>query len=242
MMHRRPGGRSRRNIGGAPILSPGTIPGLVGWWRADKNVTLSTGVSSWGDILGISSPFTQATGANQPTLTASDANFNNLPSVTGNGTTQFLLSTNIALSNNTTTFVWMVQRLLSGAANNEWIEFNTATAIFELRGTGVGNAQPTVFASPDSGTPWGTSILGATKAMYGYASGTVIGVNVSNGIEVQTAHTSTSYPATNCALFGRNGSLLMNVSIAELIIGTQVPSSGTLAALQKYAVARYGIV
>jgi hypothetical protein len=72
-------------------LSLGTA--LVGWYRADMNVTSSGGVvSAWGDSSGNSGPtFSQTTSGNRPTLNVSDATYNNQNSISFlNTDSQFL--------------------------------------------------------------------------------------------------------------------------------------------------------
>ena len=51
------------------------------WWRASEGITLNgSDVASWEDIIQ-SIPLSQATAANQPVWNATDANFNNKPSI-----------------------------------------------------------------------------------------------------------------------------------------------------------------
>jgi hypothetical protein len=66
-----------------------------GWWRASDGITLNgSDVSSWVDIVN-SIPLNQATAANQPVYNATDANFNNKPSISFNRLSlEYLVSPN----------------------------------------------------------------------------------------------------------------------------------------------------
>lgn len=230
----------------SPATSGGFLPsqlsGIQDWWRSDSGITTATGVSHWvGKVNGID--LAQATGANQPSFNATDANFNGRPSLTGNGTSQVLTTSSNLTMGTTTAFVWFVGRQIAGAANNEYFAIGpSAVPQFELRGTGASNGQPQVFntITGQSGTAWGSSIIGATKAVYCYTSGTVCGVNVSNGIEVDAAVTSATFTANPMAIFGRQTSLFMNLALAEIIVCNVLPSSTQLAALEAYAQGLYG--
>ena len=64
----------RHSGGGAPAITPDLYK-PVAWWRADSGVTIGTGASDWLDRTG-NYLVSQATGSQQPTLNASDPNFN----------------------------------------------------------------------------------------------------------------------------------------------------------------------
>ena len=66
------------------------------WLRADKGTTIATGVSAWADQSGTGDAnknATQATGSMQPTLTASDAAYNNQATLHFSAAAQQLLAT-----------------------------------------------------------------------------------------------------------------------------------------------------
>lgn len=67
------------------LPAPLTIASLVAWYRADKGITIATGVSQWNDQSGTGDAnknAIQATGANQPTLNASDVNYGGQATIT----------------------------------------------------------------------------------------------------------------------------------------------------------------
>ena len=79
-------------------------PGLLIWLRADSSVAVATGVSSWVSRVitqpALASPFNaiQATGSAQPTLNATDAAFNNQPTISFSAVGLQYLSAPFALS------------------------------------------------------------------------------------------------------------------------------------------------
>lgn len=76
--------------------TPASVSGLFGWWRADaSDITIATGVSAWVDRVN-GHALTQATGANQPSFSASDANFNDHGSITFDGSNDYLMSSESA--------------------------------------------------------------------------------------------------------------------------------------------------
>lgn len=96
-MSRREARQNRRagSIVTAPLPVPQQIAGLQFWVRADKGVTIDTGVSSWTDSSGTGDSaknLTQSTPANQPTLTASDASYGGKPSILFSGASVLLAS------------------------------------------------------------------------------------------------------------------------------------------------------
>lgn len=76
--------------GGAPTpdFAPTTISGVVDWHRAGLGTTPDTGIKWWDDQSGTGDSakrLVQLTGANQPTLNASDAAYNNRATLSLNG-------------------------------------------------------------------------------------------------------------------------------------------------------------
>jgi hypothetical protein len=66
---------------------PSSLANLFSWHKADTGVTLNGGnVASWADQSGNGYTYSQGTAANQPAYNATDASFNNLPSMTFDGT------------------------------------------------------------------------------------------------------------------------------------------------------------
>lgn len=84
--------RSRRRRALAAFL-PTDLDGLVLWLRADRGITIATGVSQWDDLSGSGNHVTQATGASQPAyLTTGGAN--NRPFLRFDGVNDVLTNSN----------------------------------------------------------------------------------------------------------------------------------------------------
>ncbi len=73
-----------------PTRDPDQIPGLYTHYEANDSVLNGTSVSQLNDKTGNNNHIKQATAADQPSYTASDADFNNRASITFNGTSDFL--------------------------------------------------------------------------------------------------------------------------------------------------------
>lgn len=73
-------------------FSPTDLPNLFAWYRADLGVTDSSGITNWNDQsgTGVSQKNLTATGTAKPTLNATDAAYNNKPTVSFNGTTNWM--------------------------------------------------------------------------------------------------------------------------------------------------------
>ena len=80
---------------GTVVFGPPTLPDLVAWYRADLGITTVTGaVSAWADQSGVGTGKTlaQGTAANRPAYNASDAGYNNQPTMTFDGSNDRLAS------------------------------------------------------------------------------------------------------------------------------------------------------
>lgn len=70
--------------------SPASVSAITGWFRADTVTTSGTSVTQWTDKSGNGRHILQATAAKQPTLIASDPNFDNAPSIDFDGTSDVM--------------------------------------------------------------------------------------------------------------------------------------------------------
>src|SRR6266404_4642034 len=82
--------------------APNTVSGCVAWYRADRGITLNgSTVANWADSsAGASNThiLSQSTGAKQPAFTASDSAYNNQPTLTFDGSNDFMASPTWAAS------------------------------------------------------------------------------------------------------------------------------------------------
>lgn len=77
------------------IISPNQISNLIAWFRADKGTTLSgSSVNGWADQSGTGDNNKNLVGTSHaPTLNASDASYNNQPSISfASASSQYLIS------------------------------------------------------------------------------------------------------------------------------------------------------
>ena len=77
--------------GGAPAFSPSDISDMEAWWDPALGITLNgNDVSLWADQSGNGNTLDQSIAVNQPQFVASDANFNNHPTISFDGVTESL--------------------------------------------------------------------------------------------------------------------------------------------------------
>lgn len=224
-MSRRAGGRDRRFSGAAPSFVPRALPNILAWYRSDQGVTIATGVSQWNDISGNNNNLTQGTGAAQPTLTASNASFNNRPTIASTGT-QGLTAT---LTTTEPFTVWYVGTLAAS-------------------GTMISN-QATTWYSNDTGANTGiTSGVAAAvgpRALTGANS--IVAIAGTSGQVWVNQHTGGTVVNTGLtggtSIFVLNGSTLAQGgnTLAELAIWSRALTQAEIDALNTYAHNRYGI-
>lgn len=220
-----------------PLTIITSVP-VAQWVRSDLGITQGTGVSAWADQSGNARDFTQGTGAAQPLYTASDATLNNLPTVSCNGTAQFMDSTWSRPAPATTpTWMWFIFRatgwtasavLLGDLTANRFLlqQFTATPQIRAFDGTASGTTNALAINS------WGRGILqfqnttsDSMKIGSGAAvTGTALGNNVGTGTK-----------------FGCNGGGVnfSKVWLAELVITTGVPNATEKTNMDSYGAARY---
>ncbi len=95
-------------------FAPTLLSGCVLWLRGDLGVTLNAAngnaVSAWADQSGSGNSASQGTAANQPTLVANA--INGLPAITGNGSSQYLVTSAFTAQSTGTLFA-VVQSAVS---------------------------------------------------------------------------------------------------------------------------------
>jgi hypothetical protein len=221
--------------GGTPDKILG--PSLLAWYRSDKGVTVTgSGVSTWADQSGTGDAnknAVQAVDANRPPLVASDANFNNLPSINF-AATKFLKTGvwAVAMAGPTTVFIvgmttsngtcWYVNSLgnpmgMFSAASNFKMTDEGSVLASGASTANIPSIMVCVFNDPSStiavrqNTPQNTGLAGT-----GAATGLTLGAF-------------------------QDGSANLIGQMTEVIVANGPVSAGKIARVTAYASLRYAI-
>lgn len=183
-----------------------SIPPGAQLWCKSSDVAIATGVSSWHDLSGYNRHIVNATGGTQPAYTASNASFNNKPSIDFDGVDNFLA---VSFSWAQPLHIFLVAKFNDAfsAGTNILYCSNTADAIRLQRTGGVtvnmvsgatlslvaDQLTPHVYSSYFNGPVSSTSVDGdaATVGNAGTASG--------NGI-ILGAFTGGAFAFANCSM------------------------------------------
>lgn len=209
---------------------------IVDAWRADLGVTVATGVSQWtGQVNG--TQLANGTGAAQPAVTASNANFNNRPTIGGDGVNDELTAAlAIPFPSTTARYYWFVFRLVAWAASAC------------LMGSGSGNRQ-LVYCSPSSpsvrqfnefsGNPVGSDIGSARRGVAYFSNSASDFIQVGN--EASAGATAGNFSAASWSIFSGGTTNFCQVEYAEIVILSARPTDVQLQAADTYAADRYGV-
>ena len=223
-------------VGRGSFFSPPLLSGLQLWLRADKGITIATGVSSWQDQSGIGDPnrnVVQPTGGNQPTYTASDSVYNNKPT----------LGFASASSQTIASGVWT-----SGLTNPETIFYvgnddGTTTRQFYITTTPGGNPNfEHLTTEMYNGNLPKTITTSAASVVGGVYDGTSSSLYVNTTTPV-TGDAGVA-PATMTKIFlGSNvaSGLFLNGKMAEVIIYNRTLSTAEIVAVLSYLSFRYNV-
>lgn len=224
-----------------PVLP--VTAGLLAWYRADLLLTSSSGsISAWGNSSGggdANKNALQGTGANQPTLTAADANYNNRPTVNFTGTLQRLVTGVWAVALPQPATVIIVGHTTSGAGNNTALD--ALTAVFQILDTFGTNVN--VFMGNTLVSNVGT--LNVPNFVWVGANGASSTIAKGTRTIHSTGNAGAS-GATGLTLGNQaGGGASWNGPIAEIMVYGRVltnPGAGTeIDMLATYVTARYGV-
>lgn len=191
--------------------------------------------TAWNDRAGFACNLSAFAGSTGLTVNASDANFNNKKTVTGNGTNDDMQCLSFPGATSATDGIMMIlaARLLSTTAARVLIQYGGNQQEFQRNG---GNAKFIAGSSPN--VTWtGTDPLNTTAAWYGFDPGGTgtqsASISINNGTFVAGTGASRSNTTTSSTLsvFSRaSASIPTNVAIAEwAFIG--YPAGTTVASL-----------
>jgi hypothetical protein len=208
--------------------------GLVFWVRADSGITIATGVSAWADRSGAGNNLVQATGAAQPAFQAS-AGPRSRPCVTYDGSND-LMSATFTLNHPATRIVvgiWRaayvaVDTLFDGAGgfNRGRLSRNGSTNNLQLN--------PALAAGTATSLSWHVY----TILMNGNpTSWRVENAEVASG----DSSASTTIGGATQGAPGSGGFAWANVSIAEDLMLSSVPTESIIARMNHYAGSMYGL-
>ncbi len=218
-------------------LTPSTIFGanLIGWYRADS--LAATPVASWPDKSGTQSIALAASGSAQPVWTASDSNFNNMPSVTFDGVANNMVCSAFSTGGTNPMYMFAVINPMNISAQQDYLFYNaglgtvlytTSQAAAFYSTAGAEFSQPLVVDTPiqmyggnDSvGTAYVATRNQAPVTAVATASGIASGDSLTVG-----ASASTGYPA--------------NFSTPEFILTNAKPTTTQLSEISLYFQSRY---
>jgi hypothetical protein len=219
--------------GSRVAFSPSQLPNLKLWVKSDTGITIVTGVSQWNDQSGNGNNLLQATGANQPVVTA--AAINGLPAITFDGTNDFLKTAPFTLAAPCTVFLVASQptwtstdRVYDGNANDS-MALQQATVTPNIR-------QVATLTGVGQNTNWATATFALVTTIWNGAS---------SSMQVNSTTAVTSDPGASAAggftLGARSaGTFPANISVAEVIIMASVASASEIAMVKSYVTVRYG--
>jgi hypothetical protein len=225
-------------VGGA--FKPAALPNLVLWTRADTVV--GSPVSQWTDLSGNGNHIVQATLAKRPAVNASDAQYNNLPSLAWDGTNTAMGTVgNITLGAYT---VWMVCRMTT-TVGYLWKRPTALDYCYGSTANSINTTISAVVSGYNLSANWGQS-ASPRRVLVAY-DGTHAGhVMYLNSVLQSLTTTFASDPGTTTradpfCLFSPDGSTASSSgTIAEVVVLSGAISAGNRALLDAYGVARYG--
>jgi hypothetical protein len=208
---------------------------MTAWYRADQGITIATGVSQWSDLSGNARHLLQATGANQPTFTASS--INGKPDVAFDGVNDVLGPVSFTQNLPFTRLVAVKNTL--GANGTHDIIMDGGTA---LAAASQVDSTPEWNMFPDSVT-YTQAVASGTYAYVMENWDTVAGVGALrvNGTQRQTGGAASVTSAGLTLGASATPSRWTVVSFAEVLVLAGHPNASAANRLENYMKARYGL-
>lgn len=220
--------------GGA--FAPSMIAGLVLWLAADSGVTTASGaVSQWNDLSPSHNNATQVTALDRPTYNTSDASFNNRPSVTFNGSTQFLSLSSSPLVAPCTVIV--CGNTTAQAGQGDILEDGVSTELI----VSAAPSQIGAYAGTALVSPIATSSPFVVGAVYNGASSSIY-QNAPFAPIVAGTTGAGAVGGASCSIGASTGpSNFFNGTIAEVLVYNSVLSAAQLRQVFAYLQGKYAL-
>lgn len=225
------GWRTQRAAGG---FSPLQLTSVRLWCRSDMGTTIVTGVSRWADQSGNGNDLVQATGANQPVLTAGQ--INGRPALVFDGVNDSL-AVAFALTQPETVFIVFSQI--------SWTNFDM---VFDGGAVSNDMSLQQGTASPGLAIRAGVAsvALNNNLAVGTFGLATAIFDGASSLLQINSTAATTGNPGTNAGAGirigtrGAGGSNFGNISVAEVIVMAATATAAERASVKTYVTGLYG--
>ncbi len=249
-------------VGGLPpITQPSDLPGLFALYDGTATTVTGSGVSSWTDQVG-TMHLLQATDSARPPLVASDARFNNQPSVVPDGAADFVKAATAAtckfLHDGTGCTVYIAYHCLSASGSRALIDSCGATAAnvgFSLFHSATNQSVSVLVGAG------GVAAVGTTASANGSApnnASRIVSFAYGEGVSPNewefrvgknaTASGNSSAAPSAADPFGSltvgrltAGGLLLNGAIACIALYNQRHSTAQMQQFEAWASARFGV-
>lgn len=220
---------------GAGDDTPLTICGadLLQWCRADLGLTIGASFD-WQDQGPGNKDYTNATAANGPSLTATDATLSNLPTLTFNGTSQGCTSPlQLPAPGTSPTFLWMIVKQNAWVSNENLVSGDGGPVIRQSNSSPNIRQFNTNLTTENPGAP--LSLWRRVACWFSNSAADYLRAGSTNRTGVNAGNSADASAARH---IGRNagGTTFTSMSIAEIVYA----DADYLAALDAYGTARYG--
>lgn len=220
-------------LGGRGLPS---APGLAAWYRADRGVTVATGVSQWDDQSGNARHLLQATAVSQPVFSAS-AGPNGLPALTFDGSNDSM-EANMALTQPTT--IYAIFKQVTWIAGRTLLDGDPVNAIRVLQ-TNAGVTPQIEITAGATACNNGNAPVGVWVSGCFLFSGAASLTRINNTAEA-TGNAGTA-SATSLVLGADGGGFgdFGNVAFSEVLVYNAAHDPTTRAAIISYLMRRAGL-
>jgi len=234
-----------------PVWTPADIAAVKSWWRADMATMVSGGaVGVWTDTLSYI-PMTQTTATNQPAFIASDPAFNGLPTISFDGSNDFLRTQpNGTLGDLGETFtIWMgvdLSNLSGGDGNSRILGINNPTGAdgnnntyFRKDGASENGEFRAQVMPGASNTPT-TNIENVNSIIFSILPATV-NIYLDGVLTYTSARTAQFYDPNYFEIGGQGTGASAEMKVFDVAISLDAPAPADITEWENYLSTRYGV-